>query len=332
MDPYFQDWVAYPDKSTSEFWESFFETYPHKREVGEKARDFLRDLRFREDYPNEKQIERSLATHLQAIGRVEDSGIIPMRRRITMKRLAGIAALFGGVVLVTAALILFMNKESSVAYHTRYGETRPVTLPDGSAVMLNAHSTISYRGKWDKGKREVWLDGEAFFTVNRSGSQPGLAGGMQPFIVHTQHVNIEVLGTSFDVRLRRGKSSIVLETGKIKVSFKDDRRNDIVMRPGEMLDYDPQSNQLTTATTNPEKFSAWRENKLLLDNPSVREIIRQLEDHFGKPIVLEDAELGDRKIEGAILLNDMDDALFVLSNVLNAQIVKKEDTIIIRRR
>ena len=332
MDAYFQEWVIHPDKSNNSFWETFFQIYPHKKEAGERARDLLKDIRFKEDYPDEKLVEKALISHLRAIDRIGNNRIIPMQRRFPVKRLVGIAAAAGGVLLMTAAIFLFVKKQRTVTVNTQYGETRSVTLPDSSTVVLNAHSRIAYSGKWDKGNREIWLEGEAFFNVNHTGSDPGQSRKFQPFIVHTEHVNIEVLGTAFDIRLRRGKAWIVLETGKIKISFKDKSRNDIVMKPGEMLDYDHEENKMATATTNPEKFSAWKENKLLLENPTAKEIIQYLEDNFGEHIRLEDPELGDRKIEGAILLTNMDDALFVLSTVLNTNIIKKEDTIIIRHR
>ncbi len=332
MDPYFQEWVIHPDKRNRNFWETFFETYPHKKEAGENARSFLQDIPFRKDYPDEGLIQRSLAAHLQAIDRIENSTVIPIRKRYPFQKMAGIAATFGGAILVASALFLFVKKERSVSVNTQYGEMRSVTLPDSSLVVLNAHSTITFSGKWDKGRREVWLEGEAFFNVNRTNRDSGQAPKDQPFYVHTDHVNIEVLGTSFDIRLRRGKAWIVLQTGKIKISFKDNSRKDIVMRPGEMLDYDHEGNRMTTATINAEKFSAWKEKKLLLDNPTAKEIIQYLEDNFGEHIVLADPELGDRKIEGAILLTNMDDALFVLSTVLNADILKKEGAILLRHR
>src|ERR1700754_3482998 len=80
---------------------------------------------------------------------------------------------------------------------TAYGETRSVILPDGSLVSMNANSTIRYsRFAFGKSNREIFLAGEADFTVTRS------AGG-QPFVVTTDRdLNVLVLGTRFTVYAR----------------------------------------------------------------------------------------------------------------------------------
>ncbi|MEJ7830749.1 MAG: DUF4974 domain-containing protein, partial [Segetibacter sp.] len=115
-----------------------------------------------------------------------------------------------------------------------------------------------------------------------------------------------------------------------KISFKDKRTKDIIMKPGDMLVYNPDDNKMKTTTASAENFSAWKEKKLILTDPTAAEIVEYLEDNFGKEIILENAELGKRKIEGPILLTNLNDALFILSTVLNTEIIKKDSTIIIR--
>jgi ferric-dicitrate binding protein FerR (iron transport regulator) len=152
-------------------------------------------------------------------------------------------------------------------------------------------------------------------------------------VVHTKDLDVEVLGTSFNVRQRRGKTEVVLQTGKIKVTFNDDHRKDIIMKPGDLVSYNPSVNNINRTSAVPENYTAWKENKLLLNNPTVSEIAAYLEDQFGKKIILQDPQLGERKIEGPILLTNLDDALFILSTVLTADVVRKDSsTVIIRRR
>ncbi|HTE24966.1 FecR family protein [Flavitalea sp.] len=333
MDPVFQDWVMHPGAESNIFWQSFFEAYPHLQDAGKAAAIFLKQIIFKEDLPDEMVINRSLATHLQAVKRIENSKIVDFKRSFPMKTVLGIAAGFVGLILVASALYILTKKQEPVSFSTQYGEVRSLTLPDSSQVVLNAHSAIRFDEEWDKNdQREVWLTGEAFFNVNHINKDTNHIQKYERFIVHTKDVTVEVLGTSFDIRLRRGKTIVVLETGKIKVSFKNTNRSDIIMKPGEMLDYNYVENKLITATTSAEKFSAWKEKRLLLDNPTAEEIVQYLEDNFGKNIVLENSESGKRKIEGAVLLTNMDDALFVLSTVLNAEIIKNDSTIIVRPR
>lgn len=332
-DPYFQDWVINTNVKTELFWKNFFENNPHKKEAAEIARNFLINIRFKEELPDESLIERSLTKHLADIDRLENNKIIDIRTKFTLKKLLRIAAIFGGVLLIISSLLIFNKKDEPVLVKTEYGNMKSVVLPDSSLVVLNANSTIKFSSKWGKSNsREVWLQGEAFFNVRHINKDSSDIQKYEEFIVHTDHLVVEVLGTSFDIRQRRGKTEVVLQTGKIKVSFKDKRTKDIIMKPGDMLAYNPAQNNVVTETTSAENFSAWKEKKLILNDPTAAEIVEYLEDNFGEKIILENAELGKRKIEGPILLTNLDDALFILSTVLNTEIIRKDSTIIIRPR
>ena len=332
-DPHFQDWVLNTNAGNDPFWKRFFESNPEKKKAGEAARNFLINIKFKEDFPDESSIERSLAKHLAAINKLENNKIINIRTRYSLNRLLRIAAVFGGVLLMISALLVYNKKDTPVSVKTEYGNIKSVILPDSSLVVLNANSTIKFSDKWGKNNnREVWLQGEAFFNIRHTNRDADDIKKHEQFIVHTEHLNVEVLGTSFDIRQRRGKTEVVLETGKIKVSFKEKTMKEILLKPGDMLAYDPSVNKVAREMISAENFSAWKEKKLLLNDPTAAEIVEYLEDNFGKDIILENAELGKRKIEGPILLTNLDDALFVLSVVLNTEIIRKDSTIIIRPR
>jgi transmembrane sensor len=332
-DRYFQDWVINKDNENELFWNNFFETNPAQKEAGEIARIFLLNLRFKEDLPDESLIRRAFAKHLDDIEQLESSKVINIRRSFSLKKLVRVAAIFGGVLLVLTALLIFNKEDKSVLVKTDYGNLKSLVLPDSSQVVLNANSTIKFNKKWNKNtNREVWLKGEAFFNVRHLNKDSSEIQKYEQFIVHTEELTVEVLGTAFDIRQRRERTEVVLETGKIKVSFADKETKDIIMKPGDKLVYNANGAGVIKTTTSAEDFSAWRERKLILDDPTVAEIVEYLEDNFGKHIVLEGSELGKRKIAGPILLTNLDDALFILSTVLNTEIIKKDRSIIIRPR
>jgi ferric-dicitrate binding protein FerR (iron transport regulator) len=240
---------------------------------------------------------------------------------------------FGGVLLIMAALLLSGGKDNPVLVQTEYGNLKSIVLPDSSSVMLNGNSTIRFNETWRKDKtREVWLEGEAFFDIRHINKNFSQIEIYERFIVHTKDLTVEVLGTSFNIRQRRGKTEVVLQSGKIKVAFIKGKKEEIELKPGDRITYDAAEDKLLKGTTNAENASAWKVKKLLLDDPTIDEVIEYLEDVFGKKIVLANAELGKRKLEGPIQLTTLDDALFVLSTVLNAEIIKKDSTIIIRSR
>jgi ferric-dicitrate binding protein FerR (iron transport regulator) len=330
-DEAFQDWVL--ENSQASFWNRFLQHYPGQIPVVENARSFLLQLQFRQDTPGEALVSRSLAKQLAAIEAQDGGLVIPMQRQHSWRPALRIAALLAGLVLLVSVYLVTAGiGGQKTGRATEYGQLDSLVLPDGSRVVLNAHSKIRYAKEWKKGEnREVWLDGEAFFNVVHLNQQQNNILPGERFVVHTDDVDIEVLGTSFNVRNRRGKTEVVLQTGKVKLSFPAGQHKEVVMQPGEMVCFNPAKQLITKEETNPTNYASWKENKLLLHNPSIHEVIAYLEDNFGKRIQLLDTTLGSRKIEGPIPVSNLDDALFIITTVYRSEIVRpNENTIVLR--
>lgn len=331
-DPFFQDWVLHPNAELEAFWNEFLTRFPEKKTAVQTAKAFLQNLTFTEHIPDENLIRQSFLQHISDIENPEKNRIVHHRTNIwTLTNLLRVAAVFGGIALLTGIYLLSGNKDKNRTVQTAYGQLSSLTLPDSSAIVLNAHSKLAFSNKWQtSGVREVWLDGEAFFNVRHLNDNQHNIQSYERFLVHTGELNIEVLGTSFDVRKRRGTTEVVLQTGKVKLSFINKSQPDIIMKPGDVVTYQPVENRVTRTTAVPEDYAAWKEKKLILLNPTVNEITAYLEDNYGKKIALQEPGMGTRIIEGPIMLNNLDDALFVLSTVLHANIIKKDSSFIIK--
>ncbi|RXK85982.1 FecR family protein [Filimonas effusa] len=327
-DSYFQEWVYQPSLDSEAFWQRVIDTIPQQKETIENARLYLKNLSFVNHTPTEEAVETSWQKHLVLIQALPESSV---NVRILSRRvLFRVAAAVTGVLLVVGAWFM-LNKGhgAQIVASTGFGEIKQVVLPDGSQVDLNANSKISYRNNWDKGgSREVWLEGEALFNVKHITNPAHTA---RQFLVHTRALTVTVLGTVFDIRQRRSKTEIVLESGKIKLSFVNGKQQDIIMTPGQIVSYSDRDERSFTDSTSPEKFSAWKNRRLILQDPKVSEILLYLEDNFGKKIVIEDRELSNRTVNGPILISTLDDALFVLSTILNTEVVKRDSSTIIMR-
>lgn len=332
-DPFFQEWIIAPTAEQVNFWKEFLLRYPAAAESVEAARAVLQGIAFREEWPGEAAVAASFERHLQAIA-AEDgkpalrkgAKVIPRNRRLWVV----VAAVMVGLLLITAVSRYFSG-DGKQRYETPYGSMENIVLPDGSTVTLNAHSSLEYTSRWKKAAvREVWLRGEGFFQVKKTSY--GTTTVLQPFRVYTADVVVEVLGTSFNIRERRGITEVVLESGTIALSFRNAAHGRIVMKPGDRVVYDPRRQQVVQDTTNAADYSAWQQGRLVLKNPTVGEITRYLEDNFGYRILLEDPRMGNKVINGPILYDSLNDALFILSTVLNTQVIKKDSTIILRPR
>ena len=129
--------------------------------------------------------------------------------------LIGIAASF---ILAIGAFFLFQQNTNQISIATSLAEVRTVNLPDGSVVHLNAESSVSFPENGWSDSREVKLSGEAFFEVKRGSS----------FSVITALGNVQVLGTSFNVRVRDGLMQVACKTGKVKVTSADGLSEEII--------------------------------------------------------------------------------------------------------
>ncbi len=332
-DPILQEWIIRPDEKSDQNWSSFLKAHPEKRQDVENAVRFLRALQFEPHEPDIKRIKECYDEHMSQVKASKPTKPIKMRNTRRPMYLYA-AALLAAVVLFASLLYTFdRNSTAQIAVLTNYGEIKQVSLPDGSSVVLNAHSQVKYSATWnDEETREVWLTGEAFFNVKHLTDTRKTGSSQKKFLVHGEGFTIEVVGTSFDIRQRRGKTEVVLQTGKIILVRQQNPGQKIEMEPGDMLTYDIKDATIIRARTRPEEYSGWKEKKLFLNNPTLKEIVVYLEDNYGKNIVLESPEIGNKRIEGPIQLNNLDDALFIISTVLNTDIERKDSVILIRAK
>ena len=125
------------------------------------------------------------------------------------KKYLGIAAAI--VLVFTASYLYYANLNEKV--YTQYAERAEVVLPDASEIKLNADSKISYSKKnWDN-KRDVALDGEAFFKVAKG----------KRFTVTTDNGTVTVLGTQFNVENREDYFEVACYEGLVSVQHNNEK-------------------------------------------------------------------------------------------------------------
>ncbi len=330
-DEYFQNWIIRPDEQTNDFWNNWMQAHPGKNDMIEQARKVLLNIKFKEDLPTAEQVQSALAKSLAEINAIEESDrrvtkLIPINR---FSHLRKIAAIFIGVILIGVSLFFYNWRVATKAISTNYGELKTLKLPDGTEIILNAHSSVTYLEHWRSNQpREIQLQGEAFFKVKHLNKNENEIKNSERFIVSTNDLNVEVLGTTFDVKNRHGQTQVILETGKVKVAFNNKKQTDIMMLPGEMIAYEASTNQLEKSVIDPVVQTSWIDKKIILNNASVNTIIQYIEDNYGYKVILSDTIIGNKKMEGTLLLDNLQDILFILSTSLDIKIEKKDSTLI----
>lgn len=214
-------------------------------------------------------------------------------------------------------MIWFLLPDERQSFYAGYGKHVRLVLPDSSSVILNGNSVIRYDPEWrDDKPREVWIEGEAFFDVTHTEND-------QKFIVHTKAgIDVEVLGTRFNVKIRRGEAQVMLEAGKVRLDVSGIFSSETVMlKPGELGSL--AGDELIVGVVNPFHYSAWKEDLLYFNETPLKEVANILEDTYGMEVVFEDEKLEARKLSGQINARDAKDILLAIAEVFNIGVKEK---------
>lgn len=237
-----------------------------------------------------------------------------------------IAAVFIGLLMMAViSYESFVSK--TVVYSTGYGETHNIVLPDGSTVMLNGNSTLRYENELTtEGTREVYLDGEAFFSVTHTKSK-------QKFIVNiSDKMNVEVLGTKFNISKRKSATRVVLNSGNILLNLKEPEGTEpVMMNPGELVEFNENSAEYVKKKVNVEVYSAWKNHKLIFDNTTLQQVLIMLEENYGLKSHISDMDLLNQKVSGTIPAENIEILLKNISITYGLDILTKEDSIEIKK-
>jgi len=148
-----------------------------------------------------------------------------------------------------------------------------ISLPDGSTVVLSSGSQLNYGPAFGvSDKREVYLDGQAFFDVRHDTSRP--------FVVHAGKVNVTVLGTAFNVKAisTEGDITVTVNRGRVRVS--DPAKALGTITPRQQIIYNKQNQHAVQHVVDSENYLDWKKRDCLFDNLTITEVTGLLEDRF----------------------------------------------------
>lgn len=198
------------------------------------------------------------------------------------QRFLRIAAIFLLPVAGSLQTLWLMNNKDEqpvqfaemVEYSIPDGEMKQVTLPDGSEIWLNAGSMLFYSGDFSGPTRTLFLNGEATFKVTKD--------PQRPFIVRTQYMQVEALGTMFNVKSYNdlGLTEVTLEEGSVRVDVNGKVTTSELMQPNEQFVYDHRNAKTSKYPVDAELVAKWKEGYLVFQDASFEDIIRTVERRF----------------------------------------------------
>lgn len=169
----------------------------------------------------------------------------------------------------------YISNSTIVEYSTEYGQSKQVSLSDGTSVWLSPGSTITFPKQFLGKERNISLNGEASFDVAKDPDKR--------FIVKTSNMEVEALGTVFSVIGYRdlAKTTVTLEEGKVKVDVLTGKPVSLTLLPNEQVIYDAKSGAIERRKVDAQRIALRKDRYLVFQEASFVEILHAIEKKHG---------------------------------------------------
>jgi len=228
----------------------------------------------------------------------------------------------GSTMAVAAILVFMFSIYNPMTVDQFSGQnTTDLVLQDNSKVFLNKNSTLEYPKSFDNElERRVTLKGEAFFEVERTENLP--------FIITVDETEVEVLGTSFNVRSRENENQIEVFVNTGKVRFGNSEES-VVLTPNEIGIYDKSTETITKREKVDTNDLAWHSKKLAFHETKFIEVEKTLYKLFGYQLKVTNANIYNCVITSTIEFETVDDVLQILEATMDTNFEIKDDKILV---
>ncbi|GAB3262695.1 FecR family protein [Larkinella harenae] len=310
-DDLFRRWVLNRNYQSERFWSDWLTENPDCTDKVQLARAFLQAL--------EEKDTRLPVDELDAIfdGILEASrpSVIPFWQRTVFRVAASL------LLLLSVGYLLFRNfgmlesarqtarvdeslREISAGLVENYTEEhnestvfRTVVLQDSSTVVLYPKATLRYPKQFDATRREVYLSGQAFFSVTKNAKMP--------FWVYTDQISTQVLGTSFLVTAHAGNAKVEVRTGRVSVYMRKDVKkaaqgalknefDGVVLQPNQQAVFsNTEQRLLKSVVEQPIALRAPQKSDYVFDEAPIAQVFSLLEDTYGLTVLYDAATMKD---------------------------------------
>ncbi|MDF0715315.1 FecR family protein [Muricauda sp. 334s03] len=175
-----------------------------------------------------------------------------------------------------------------------YGKKFNLLLSDGTKARLNSGSSLKYPVKFLQGmKRRVFLTGEVFLEVQKDSAHP--------FIVNADNLNIQVLGTKFNVNAypEDETADVVLVEGSVQLRGATHGLGSILLKPGFKGSYNKKTHDFDTREVLTGIYTSWMEGDLVFRNMTFQNILKKLERHYAVVIINNNNKLSLEKFNAS---------------------------------
>lgn len=242
-----------------------------------------------------------------------------------------VAAIF--VVMALATVFAYTNwyEAETIAQEsvlkeisTANGQRVNLTLSDGTGILVNSGSEIKFPDTFQPDKREVFLEGEAYFNVTENREAP--------FLVHTKGMTTKVLGTSFSVRAYSEDSnvSVVVEEGSVALSAESGGSSDpVTLTKHELGQFDMEDGKISSrGVEDLELYLSWTEGFLKFKEQPMRKVARELERRYDIEVIFSNESIAGMLLTANLKSRSMNNVLDVIAISLDINYrIEKNDKV-----
>lgn len=236
-----------------------------------------------------------------------------------------IVLFLGLFIQVNQQIDLFANDSDIQEIYVPKGEKLHVIFQDGSSVNLNADSRIRFPKKFAYNSRNVQLDGEGYFEIEKNSNRP--------FNIGLDKLNIKVLGTTFNVKAYSEDNLICVALHSGLVELSSDDFKSFNLNPGEQAMYDKTTH--TCKITKPQKMNdtnAWKEDKLVFKHASLDDVIKTLSRTYNVTFTVRDQEVNKYTYTITLKGKNLKTSLKELEMIVPVHFIQTKDTIYVYKK
>jgi transmembrane sensor len=364
----FRKWIIEKDEAAAVFWSQWIEQNPARLEWVAAAKAIIETLTENNRQLTNHEINREadliqqklLSLHPERYhdeepGYLEtynDDGKEQGSKGIHFFRTRHLVGIAASLLMIAGVYWYYNNKPHAVpanAYNAFMQETKHksfeynnnsdgeqhIVLSDGSEVVLEKNSRLTYAANFSSGKREVYLEGNAFFSITRNPERP--------FIVYTQTIVTKVLGTSFYVKAMSSAetASVVVKTGKVSVFKRENFTSTdagsatlkgMVVTPNQQVVYDISNEQMNKSLVEKPVIANQTTYSFEFDDTPATEVFNRLQTAYGVPVLIDDEVLKTCTISASLGNEPFYEKLRIICKIINATYEVIDGTVVINTK
>ena len=259
-------------------------------------------------------------------------GVAPRARKPLKRQWVFWAMAVAIALLVAVNLALVLNApvagtDKAIILTSQQGKFVKYTLPDSTVVTLNHNSSLEFPLAFNGDERRVKLNGEGYFDVARDEEKP--------FIVETgKEIQIKVLGTEFNLQSFSSDDivQVSLISGSVEISRNGVADFSYIMHPSERFTCNVSNWEMKVETLKGITGVEWMSNKLVFMDTTLKEVARQISNHFGVQVIIEEEGLNSIRFSGSFDNRDLGTVLSYMEQTCGIKTMITPDGITLKRK